>query len=114
MIVARGDMGYFKNKDEQYKRSVRFEMRLTETERDQISLSAKMRNMDVSTFARRAALGRRADIRMEANMILEIRDAVKAIRDLHREMTVRGLSPPEDAMHVLIQEAIAAIKRVSK
>lgn len=95
-------------------RCKRFEIRATEKEAKDIQFAAEIRQMTVSEFARRAALGRRADVRYDHEIVLVLRDVIDAIRLLYAALVERGITPPREAWRPLIDEACAAMKRISK
>lgn len=96
------------------KRSIRYEIMLTEVEANEIRNSAQIRNLSVADFMRRTALGRRADIRFDTQIVISLREVVQAIRRLHFTFTSEGQIIPEIALGQLIDEALAAMKRISK
>lgn len=104
----------FKPKPEEQRRSITRKVRLTQKEDETITEAAEIRRLDVSEFIRRAALGRKADVRYEYQIILELRAVVEALRAAHREFIARGMEPPKEAFSALIQEAIEAMRRISK
>lgn len=70
--------------------------------------------MTLSEFIRRAALGRRADVDYETEIVLALSDITRAIRGFHAAMVERGITPPEELLRPVILEARAAILRISK
>jgi len=104
----------FQSKPEDEKRTVRRPIRLTPKEDERIREAADIRQMDVAEFMRRAALGRKADVRYEGQVILELRMVVEAIRSFHKEYVGRGLEPPKEALEAIILHAIEAMKRIAK
>ena len=60
----------FKKKFEENLRSITRKVRMTKLEDMQIEAAAKIRQMDVSEFMRRTALGRRADVNYETETLL--------------------------------------------
>ena len=102
----------FKKKLASEIKSVRFPIRMTENDRVEIGIAAAIRQLSVGEFMLRAALGRKADIRYEVEIILALRDATKSIRDLHAALVERGIVPPEDEWRPVIKEAIDAMLRI--
>lgn len=96
------------------KKSVRFEIRLSEEDAEIIRTSAHIRNLSVADFMRRASLGRRADVNYETEIVLTLRDVVQSIRLLHSALINEGIVPPQDVWKLLIDEALAAMLRISK
>lgn len=104
----------FKKLPEEKKRSVRVPIMFTQKEIETVRDSAKIRCLFVADFVRRAALGRKADVRYEHQIILELRVVVDAIRKIHAEYVAQGIEPPEHELKVVIQEAVQAMLRISK
>lgn len=104
----------FKKKSAQELKSVRYQIRLTTKDDEKIRHSAKIRQMDVSDFIRRAALGRKANVDYETEIVLALIDSTRAIRALHAAMVERGIPPPEDLLRPIIVGAGDAILRISK
>lgn len=104
----------FKKKPDAERRTERREIRMTKKEAEAIEASARARNLDVTQFILRAALGRRADVRYETEIVLALRDVVKALKTLHKAVVDRGLVPPEAEWRPVIKEAVAAMLRISK
>ena len=104
----------FQQKDETSTRSVRRELRLTTEEDRQIREAAALRQIDVSDLIRRAALGRKADVRVEVEIILMLIEVVKEIRELHTAVLATGALPPEQQWQPVIDQAVAAMLRIEK
>lgn len=104
----------FQKKDDTELRKVRVRFWTTAAEKLQIKRAAAIRSMDESEFLRRAALGRRADVDYETEIVLALSDVTRTVRAIHSAMVERGISPPESELLALILEARAAIQRVSK
>ena len=104
----------FQKKDETSTRSVRRELRLTKEEDRQIRDAAALRQLDVSDLIRRAALGRKADVRVEVEIILMLIEVVKEIRELHTAVLATGALPPEQQWQPVIDQAVAAMLRIEK
>ncbi len=96
------------------KRTVRYEIMLSVMEAEEIRTSAKIRNLSVADFMRRAALGRRADVRFDTETVLALREVVQAIRQLHATFAAKDLRLPVDRMGELIDVALAAMLRISR
>lgn len=105
---------HFKSKSPEQKRSVRYEIMLSVMEAEEIRTSARTRNLSVADFMRRAALGRRADVRYETETVLALREVVQAIRNLHATYVENKFQVPAKELGALIDEALAAMLRISK
>jgi len=104
----------FKTKAEADSKPARYQIRLGVKDDETIRRSAKIRQMTVSEFIRRAALGRRADVDYETEIVLALSDITRAIRAFHAAMVERGIAPPEELLRPVILDARAAILRISK
>lgn len=98
----------------QDRRTPFIKMRVNQAERLEIEEQARIRNLNVSEYLRRVALHRRADVRIETEMILELQKAVVAIRSLHSGYLQQGLAPPENILGPVITNAIQAILNVAR
>jgi hypothetical protein len=99
--------------DPEDRRGEFFRVRLTRDEKDQVLDAARMRALSPAEFARRALLGRKAELRVENEIILAIREVAGEVKKLHLVMTNGNLIPPEEKMRQVLDEAIKAILRVS-
>lgn len=104
----------FTKKDDSERRSIRKVFRVTAAEDQKIRHSASIRQMEDSEFIRRAALGRKADVDFETEIVVALSDITRAVRAIHAAMVERNIAPPEAALLPLILEARAAIQRISK
>lgn len=89
-------------------------VRLTKTDADKIRHLASIRQMGASEFIRRAALGRKADVDYETEIVLALSAVTRSIRELHAAFIDSGIAPPEDEWRPVILEAGAAMLRISK
>lgn len=96
------------------KRSIRYEILLSTKEAESIRNSAQIRNLAVADFMRRAAMGRRADVHFDTEIVLSLREVVKLIRQLHATYITAGVVVPKNELGKLIDEALVAMKRISK
>ena len=96
------------------RRSLRYEVRLNSAEDEAIKHSAAIRKLSVAEYMRRAALGRRADVRYEMDIVLQLSKIVKTIRDLHVDLVERGIELTAEGFRPVIDEAIAAMLRIEK
>lgn len=96
------------------RRSEFIRIRTTASEKLEIQEQALIRNLDVSKFLIRSALHRRADIKVETEMILAIREAVAAIKGLHVAYLDLGVTPPETVLAPVIDEAVEAILSLAR
>ncbi len=104
----------FKKTTDELRKSIRYEVRMTEKDAAKIHHSASIRQMSIAEFMRRAALGRRADVRYETEIVLALRDVVMVIRALHANFVDQKIPPPEALLRPVISEAINAMLRIQK
>lgn len=83
----------------------RFEIRLTVIDAATISASAEARNLSMSDFMRRAALGRRADVHFETEIVVSLREVVQSIQAMHAVFVRQGIPPPETKISELLDIA---------
>ena len=75
---------------------------------------AKARNLSVCEYMRRTALGRRTDICYESQVVLALTEVVEAFKILHLAVVEHGLQPTEHEWDPVLDEAVAAMQRISK
>lgn len=105
---------HFKAKSEDEKLKVKILVGWTESDAAQLREKAKLRKLDVNEYIRRCALGRKADVDYDTDIVLTLSGITHAIRAMHAGMIERNIKPPEPEMLSLILDARAAIQRVSK
>lgn len=88
-------------------------IRLTPSEAQKIRHAADIRCLDVSEFVRRAALGRKADVRIETKIILALHHVIQDIRAMRQTLSERGVPPPDELLLQVIHAAGAAIMSIS-
>lgn len=81
---------------------------------EKVRESAALRKMSVNEFIRRAALGRKADVDIDTDIILSLSDLTRAIRSIHADMISKNIKPPEVELLEIINSARSAIQRISK
>lgn len=94
-------------------KEVRIEFRVSKAEHEKIKYLASVRQLALSEFLRRAALGRPAPIDFDTELVLCLSDATRAIRALHKGYLDIGCEPPEDLLRPVIENSIIAILRIS-
>jgi uncharacterized protein (DUF1778 family) len=107
----------FKRVSDQERRENRYEIRLNDMEEEAIQKKAAMRNLSVADYMRRCALGRRADVRYEVEIILLLNQLVQAIRSLHKDLAdmLNKVDPVIIlSLRTVIDEARKAILRIEK
>lgn len=104
----------FKKLPADKKKSIRYEIRLTEIEAEEIRASALARNLSVADFMRRAALARRADNKFETEIVLALRDVVMVIRSWHAAFVEHGVTPPQDSLGAIVDAALNTMLRIEK
>ena len=93
-------------------KEVRLEFRVTVAEREKIKALAASREMPVSEYLRRTALGRPAPLDMDTELVLQLSDATKSVRDLHKAYLAIGWQPPEEVLLPVMRNLTAAILKV--
>lgn len=104
----------FKKADPATHKDVSVLVRMSQADREEIRHLANIRQMSVSEFIRRAALGRKADVDYETETIFILSEVTKLMRELHAGLVDHGIAPSEDAMRLVIHEAKAAMLRISR
>ena len=104
----------FESKDQSQRRVTRLVLLLTAHEAEAIQHQASIRNLSTSEFVRRAALGRKADVSFEMQIVDQLMDIIKIIRQFHESMLKMGATPPEEIWGPLIDQALDAMLRISK
>ena len=103
----------FKRKDTDELHSARVVIVMTAAEKAEIRHLAQIRQLDVSEFMRRSALGKRADINFDVECVIALMHVAKSIRALHAAVLEKGLMPPEDEWRPVIAEARDAISKMN-
>lgn len=104
----------FKTKPAHEKRIIRYPILLTEQEAETIRRAALIRNLSVADFIRRAALGRKADVQYETEIVLALCSLVNEIKDMHAGITKNMKLPAEFVeWRVVIHAAQEAISKIN-
>jgi len=104
----------FKRKESSLLKSSRMEIRVTELEAEKIRSSASSRQLDVSTFIRRAALGRKANVDYETETVIALMRISRSLRELHTVLVEQGIPPMKEDIRPIVTNAINAMLRISK
>ena len=102
----------FTQKSVAERRTIRYPIMLNAVEDAAIKNSASIRKLSVAEFFRRAALGRRADVRYEVDIVLQLSSIVRTIRRMHVDLVERGIEPTAEGFRPVIEEAINAMLRI--
>lgn len=94
------------------RKSFRVAIRLSRKEYEEIQVNANIRNLTVSEFIRRAALGRRADVRIETQIVTQLIHLVQEIRSLRKSLAEVGACPPDEKIIDLIRQASAVMLQI--
>ena len=103
----------FKKKPEEEKRSHRLFIMVTAMELSKIQYAASIRNLTVSEYMRRTALGRKTDIDYESKIIINLSRTIQELKNLHKFFRETGVPPQEELMLPVLLEAREAIGMVS-
>ncbi|MEO8407714.1 MAG: hypothetical protein ABI476_04725 [Oxalobacteraceae bacterium] len=104
----------FKKVPEEKLRGKLLKCYVTQSELVSIQRQAEIRNLSVSTYLLRIALHRRADVKIESEMILAVRDVVTEIRALHAAYLAKDLPPPEEILRPILCRCELAILNVAR
>ena len=83
-------------------------------EHSSVSRAAKIRNLSVADYMRRTGLGRKADVDFTNEIVLVLRNTVDALKRYHKALTERGIVTPNKEWEPVIDEAVAAMLRITK
>ncbi len=104
----------FKKKEPADSHMGRITFKVTPKQNEDIRRAASIRQMDLSEFIRCAALGRKADVDFETEIVLALSELTRCVRMIHAALVDEGLNPGEEVWLPVIQEARAAMLRISK
>ncbi len=104
----------FTKKKTEEKYSERVIVKFTPSSYSHLKTQAAARVMDLSEFIRRAVEGRRADIRYETNIILEVGGLTKAVNLLRKELFEQGHIVDEQKWNEVRNDIIKAMLRIEK
>ncbi len=93
-------------------RTAKVQLWFTPGEKEEVRAQAAARHLTVSDYARRCIFSRRADLRMEVDIIIAIRDLTAEIKAIHASYVALGEPPPEDALRPVLTRAITAMLRL--
>ena len=80
----------------------------------QIRTAASIRQLDVGEFMRRAALGRRADVDYETEIVLALIDLTRSVRELRKPYLERNEVFRDDDWRPIVAGATAAMLRITQ
>ncbi|MGS0741460.1 plasmid mobilization protein [Glaciimonas sp. GG7] len=103
----------FHKKSDNEKRTEIIRFRTTSEEKLKIYQQAAIRSLEPSEYIRRTALHRRADVRIELDMILALNGAVRALKELHAAYLKSGLTPPLPSLQPILNSCENAIINLS-
>ena len=104
----------FKKVSDFYRKDKVIRVRVNDVDHFKIKVSAQNRNMNVSEFMRRAGLGRKADVRYEHNIILELRQIIREIRCLKTTVAETGAFLPEEQWLLIVENVVEVMLRIEK
>lgn len=104
----------FQTKAVELKRTKRMPVLWTPAEYLIVEEAARARLLTPSEFVRRAALGRKTDVRYEKEIVLALLKISAEISRLHNESVAKGLNPQKELLEPLVEQAIAAMLRIEK
>jgi uncharacterized protein (DUF1778 family) len=86
----------------------------TEVEKKAIEEQAAIRDLSVSDYLVRSALHRRADVKMETDLILAVREMVNQLKAVHAGYLAKGLQPPETVLQPVLNRCEEAILNLAR
>ena len=104
----------FKPLPDAVRKNVVLHIRMSVSDAEIITAAAKARNLSVCDYMRRATLGKRTDVRYESQVVLALTAVVEAFQILHTAVVEQGLLPINHEWNPVIDEAVAAMQRISK
>ena len=104
----------FQKLPDELRASERLELRLAKTDKAKIQHAAAIRNLTVSDYVLRATLGRKAEIRYETEIVVQLVDLIRVLREIHADLKKTGRSPSLEGFRPLVDEVRAAIIRIQK
>ena len=104
----------FQKKNPSELRSVRRPILLTPQEDEKIRHSAKIRNLSVAEFMRRAALARKTDTAHEDEIVAQLKEVTAAIRLVHKDMVEHNINPSKEIWPLIMDQALATMQRITK
>lgn len=107
-------MRYTINPDRSQIKSIVCKVYLTEDEATLIKEAAKIRNLSVAEYFRRTALGRKADVKYETEIVTMLGTLVKIFRDIHAILVETNRPMDEYEFNKAVNEAKCAMLRITK
>lgn len=104
----------FQKKSPEQLQSVRWTLRVTKQEAEKIIHAARIRQLTLSEYLRRTALGRKANVDYETETVLALMDLARAVRELHKGLVEQGLPLIEEELRPIILGVKDALLRISK
>lgn len=107
----------FRKKEDGDVRTRKFLTKWTAKEFSQAQENSRIRKLSMNEFIIRAALGRRADIKMDMEIVSKLSQSISAVRKLHNFCEVNNLPMAEgdiELMRISITEGIEAMRRILK
>ena len=92
-------------------------VRMLKSDAETIRRAAKDRQLSVSEYMRRTALGRRADVNYEVDLVLallQLSRTINTIGERHKEMIAQGITPPVDDWRPVKNEIRQAVVRIAQ
>lgn len=78
----------------------------------EIRKAAAIRQLNLSEYLRRTALGRTANVDFETDIVIALSACVKTIRNYHAALIEHGHVPPDDVLRPVITKAGDAMDRI--
>lgn len=96
---------------ERERRTLRIPVLVSADEKAAIEQAAEIRELDTSDWMRRAALGRKADIRFDTKIVLTVSQLVQVIRDAREALSeIMASTSGVSADPIVVAELLAVMK----
>lgn len=107
-------MRYTTNPDRSKIKSIVCRVPVTEDEAILIKDAANIRNLSVAEYFRRTALGRKADVKYETEIVTMLGTLVKTFREIHTVLVETNRPMDEYEFNKAVNEAKCAMLRITK
>jgi uncharacterized protein (DUF1778 family) len=104
----------FEKKPDSERKKKAILLRFTDDDAAAIVKAAEIRNLSVNEYVRRAALGRKADVDYQTEIVLALRGVIDQLKNIYAEFVNNKIQPPLDVMKPVLIMAIEAITRITK
>jgi hypothetical protein len=100
--------------DPNIKRTSQILLRVNREESVAIKKLAGACKLSQSEYLRRAALGRRAEVDRDTDLVLALSAITAEVRKLHAALLTKDIRPPAEIMALVLDEALVAIRAITE